>query len=156
MSAHREFSPELQEGIVWFRLAWRTLPRQPFTLRPGHRVTDTDRFYAALDQDIRAGPTGVRARTPALQQDLADLLRQVEPILRDCEHDMDAPATLQPIPLLLLTQEQAAGALNISERKFWDIVDAGEIPRVSIGRAVRFRPADLQAWIDAQVARETK
>lgn len=68
---------------------------------------------------------------------------------------MEAPANLQPIPLLLLTQEQAAAALNISERKFWDIVRDGGIPRVRVGRCLRFRPSDLQKWIDAQVARES-
>lgn len=62
-------------------------------------------------------------------------------------------ATVQPIPLLLLKQEQAAAALSISERKFWEIVHRGEIPRVCIGRSVRFRVSDLQDWIDSQVRR---
>lgn len=73
-----EFSPELCELIGWFRLAWHQLPPEPFTLRPGVQVSDTERFYASLAQDIRAGPAGPRAQSTALQQDLADLRRHID------------------------------------------------------------------------------
>lgn len=90
MNTPREFSPELSELVGWFRGVWPTLPRRPFTLRAGHHVSDPDRFFASLAQDIRAGPNGARARVPALQHDLADLRRHVESI-HECEHAIDHP-----------------------------------------------------------------
>jgi hypothetical protein len=87
MTHSREFSPELCELIGWFRLPWHMLPGEPFTLRPGHRVVDPQKFYGALAHDIRAGPDGPRARSPALQRDLGDLRRHIESITRDCDHD---------------------------------------------------------------------
>lgn len=51
---------------------------------------------------------------------------------------------------LLWTSRQAAKALAISERKLWDLTDTGAIPCVRIGRAVRYDPSDIRAWIDAQ------
>jgi excisionase family DNA binding protein len=54
-----------------------------------------------------------------------------------------------PAPMLL-TVRQAAEALQISERKLWGMAAAGEIPRVRIGRSVRYDPTDLRAWIERQ------
>jgi excisionase family DNA binding protein len=51
---------------------------------------------------------------------------------------------------MLLTVRQAAEALQISERKLWSMTASGEIPRVRIGRSVRYDPIDLRAWIEAQ------
>jgi excisionase family DNA binding protein len=50
---------------------------------------------------------------------------------------------------LLLKVREAANALNISERKLWEMTKRGAIPAVRIGRAVRYDPADLQAYIEA-------
>lgn len=36
---------------------------------------------------------------------------------------------------LLLTQPQAAAFLNICERKFWEIVNEGKIPKLKVGRS---------------------
>jgi excisionase family DNA binding protein len=52
--------------------------------------------------------------------------------------------------VLLLKPREAAKALSISERTLWELTDHGKIPHVRIGRAVRYDPRDLQAWIDAQ------
>lgn len=49
----------------------------------------------------------------------------------------------------LLTARQAAAALAISARKLWSLTNIGDVPSVRIGRAVRYDPADLAAWIDA-------
>ena len=54
---------------------------------------------------------------------------------------------------LLWTCREAAKALGISERKLWDVTNQGAIPCVRIGRAVRYDPADIRAWIDAQKKR---
>ena len=60
--------------------------------------------------------------------------------------------SLQP---MLLTARQAAAALSISERTLWGLTVRGELPVVRIGRAVRYDPRDLQAWIDRSKQRQT-
>jgi excisionase family DNA binding protein len=50
---------------------------------------------------------------------------------------------------LLLTEREAAKALSVCQRTLWQLRTDGEIPCVRIGRAVRYRPADLHAWVAA-------
>ena len=45
---------------------------------------------------------------------------------------------------LLVTPRHAAQMLSISERTLWGMAD---IPRVRIGRAVRYDIDDIRAWI---------
>jgi excisionase family DNA binding protein len=59
------------------------------------------------------------------------------------------PTPTAPAPLLL-TAKQAAAALAISERKLWSLTAGQALPVVRIGRAVRYSPAALQAWIEGQ------
>lgn len=47
---------------------------------------------------------------------------------------------------LLVTLPEAAQMLSISERVIWNLGMRGEIPRVRIGRSVRFRVADIESW----------
>jgi excisionase family DNA binding protein len=54
---------------------------------------------------------------------------------------------------LLWTSREAAAALSISERTLWKLTHKGDIPCVRIGRAVRYDPATIRAWIDAQSTR---
>ncbi|MBM3995696.1 MAG: helix-turn-helix domain-containing protein [Planctomycetes bacterium] len=65
---------------------------------------------------------------------------------------IDPPAAesivLAPIVRLLLTPKEAAAALGISPRLLWSKTKIGEIPCIQIGKAVRYSPAALQAWID--------
>jgi len=65
--------------------------------------------------------------------------------------DRDRPFPL-PVaqPRLLITPSEAAFALSISTRKLWSLTNAGQIPCVRLGRAVRYSPADLQEWIQGQ------
>ncbi len=51
---------------------------------------------------------------------------------------------------LLLKPDQAAAALAISPRLLWTLNKSGELPSLRIGRAVRYDPRDLVAWIDRQ------
>jgi excisionase family DNA binding protein len=51
---------------------------------------------------------------------------------------------------LLITADEAAAALSISTRKLWSLTTAGVIPCVRLGRSVRYSPAELQDWIQAQ------
>ncbi len=53
---------------------------------------------------------------------------------------------------LLMTPDEAAGALTISPRKLWAMTNCGEIPCVRIGRSVRYDPDDLRLWIEEQKA----
>ena len=55
---------------------------------------------------------------------------------------------------LLLTVRQAAQRLAIGERTLWELTRRGAIPCVRIGRAVRYAPSDLEAYISRQ--KETK
>jgi excisionase family DNA binding protein len=52
-----------------------------------------------------------------------------------------------PVEPLLLTARQAAAALTVSERTLWALTKCGAISCIRIGRAVRYDPADLQAFI---------
>jgi excisionase family DNA binding protein len=58
--------------------------------------------------------------------------------------------TNDPTEFLLWTSRQTAKVLAISERKLWELTNKGAIPCVRIGRAVRYDPADIRTWIDAQ------
>lgn len=50
----------------------------------------------------------------------------------------------------LLTPDEAAKALRISVRTLRDMTDAGEVPSVRFGRAVRYDPADLQTLANSK------
>jgi len=68
---------------------------------------------------------------------------------------MSAPATANAVPnrCLLLKPNETAAALAISPRLLWTITQQGELPCVRIGRAVRYDPDDLRAWIERQKAK---
>ena len=67
--------------IDWFDSA--DLPVTPFRLRSGVEVTDPQRFYTSLKNDIELGVEGARALTGALQEDLEGLF--------DLFNDAEAP-----------------------------------------------------------------
>lgn len=49
----------------------------------------------------------------------------------------------------LLTRAEASRFLALSPRKLDQLAASGELPRVKIGAAVRFDPADLEAFVAA-------
>jgi excisionase family DNA binding protein len=53
---------------------------------------------------------------------------------------------------LLLKPKEAAQALSISVRTLWTLTQTGQIAALRAGRIIRYRPADLQKWVDANVA----
>ncbi len=53
----------------------------------------------------------------------------------------------------LLRIEQIAERLSVSRSMAWKLIDSGALRSVRIGRAVRVRPADLEAYL-ADPARE--
>ncbi len=54
----------------------------------------------------------------------------------------------EPSQLALIRPADAAAALAISSRKLWAMTNAGEIPCVRFGRAVRYDPEDLREIIE--------
>lgn len=55
--------------------------------------------------------------------------------------------TTSPERKLALTYREAAQALGLSERKVWELVDQGLLKAVRIGRCVRIRRVDLEAFL---------
>jgi excisionase family DNA binding protein len=49
---------------------------------------------------------------------------------------------------LLLTIQEAAEALGISQRKLWGMTDSREIPHVRLGRCLRYPVRELEQWIN--------
>jgi excisionase family DNA binding protein len=55
-------------------------------------------------------------------------------------------ANHSPTPLLVDTK-MAAELLTIGERSLWRLTKRGDIPAIRLGRSVRYRVADLEAYI---------
>jgi excisionase family DNA binding protein len=51
---------------------------------------------------------------------------------------------------LLLKVEQVADRLNLGRAKTWQMVMAGEIPSLTIGRSRRVPAAALREWVERQ------
>lgn len=63
-------------------------------------------------------------------------------------------AVAAPIPPLLLDERQACAALGgISCRTLFNLRRRG-LPFVRVGSRIMYRPADLAAWVNAQLQRE--
>jgi excisionase family DNA binding protein len=56
-----------------------------------------------------------------------------------------------PPPPLLVTPREAARLLSIGSRKLWELTNCGAIPSVRVGRALRYRPADIEQWVASRV-----
>ena len=48
----------------------------------------------------------------------------------------------------LMTYEEVAKLLNLSERYIAKLVALGEIPPIKIGKSVRFNPTKIQEWVE--------
>jgi len=55
------------------------------------------------------------------------------------------------LPDALLDADAAAQRLNITPRHIRALVYRRQIPYVKVGRLVRFRAADLDAWVESRV-----
>ena len=51
---------------------------------------------------------------------------------------------------LVKSDVAAREILAISERKLWEMTNAGLVPHVRLGRCLRYSPAALQAWMENQ------
>ncbi|ACY48968.1 helix-turn-helix transcriptional regulator [Rhodothermus marinus] len=54
--------------------------------------------------------------------------------------------------LRLLTVKEACRLLNVSRSLLWKARKRGELRAVYLGRAVRFRLSDLEAWLEQKAA----
>jgi excisionase family DNA binding protein len=63
-------------------------------------------------------------------------------------------STLAPTPTIyqLITEKQVCAYLNVSKRNLYCWRMAGLIPYLKIGRAVRYRPADVEATLKRMTA----
>ncbi|MFM7318335.1 MAG: helix-turn-helix transcriptional regulator [Isosphaeraceae bacterium] len=51
---------------------------------------------------------------------------------------------------VLMSAEELAEMLRISERTLWRLLSAGQIPKpVRIGRSTRWRANEIREWIDS-------
>ncbi len=53
-------------------------------------------------------------------------------------------------PRLLLRIPEAAKALGLGRTKIYELIAAGELPVIHVGRAVRVSVTALQKWVEAQ------
>jgi excisionase family DNA binding protein len=56
---------------------------------------------------------------------------------------------------ILLTAEQVAERLQISQSFAYTLMSRGEIPTVRMGRSVRVRPQDLEKYIESNIHNPT-
>ena len=63
---------------------------------------------------------------------------------------MKSDETASSGPLMKI--EAAAAYLGYTVGTLYNKVAAGEVPHIRLGRAIRFRRSDLDAWIDEQAA----
>jgi excisionase family DNA binding protein len=61
--------------------------------------------------------------------------------------DVTKGEQIQMMPETLLTGIEVANILKVSRSYAYTLLQRGEIPKVRIGRAVRVRPSDLDAYI---------
>lgn len=69
-----QWNPVDNALIDWFtNTGQHLIPDKPFQFTPWQKVLGKDKFVAALLSDIKCGPSGPRAQSCALQEDLARL-----------------------------------------------------------------------------------
>lgn len=52
----------------------------------------------------------------------------------------------------MLTVNEVAEYLRVNPQTVYRKAKAGELPAVRIGRVIRFRKAELEAWLDQEVS----
>jgi excisionase family DNA binding protein len=58
------------------------------------------------------------------------------------------PALEPPIDRMLLTVEEAAAVLGVGRSLMFELIAAGEVATVRVGRLRRVRPEDLRSYVD--------
>jgi excisionase family DNA binding protein len=101
---------------------------------------------STIDSSSTNGHTAPRA-TAVFNLDLEAVAKQIAAAILPHLEKRQERTVESLTPALLLTPRQAAEVLCISERMLWDLKEAGEIPVIPIGRAVRYARSDLESWI---------
>jgi excisionase family DNA binding protein len=63
---------------------------------------------------------------------------------------MDVPSSQDDASRWLLRPEEVAHLLNISRSKVYELLAAGELPSIQIGRTRRIRRDQLMQWLEDQ------
>jgi excisionase family DNA binding protein len=63
---------------------------------------------------------------------------------------LDPSTTANSTPAALMTLEQLAQYLGVTPRWVYDNHQKLGIPAFQIGRTLRFRPGDVDAWLDTR------
>ena len=64
---------------------------------------------------------------------------------------MDGDKNVTSVRLPLMTSQQVAKFLQVSERTLWELTEPrGPIPAVRIGRSVRYVPEAIEMWLSTQ------
>lgn len=71
----------------------------------------------------------------------------------DTEEVRDRMETTTPAKLLL-SAEEAARALGIGRTRMYELLRAGNVPSVKLGRSRRIRPEDLDEFVERLAAGE--
>ena len=61
-------------------------------------------------------------------------------------------STLMNVPVtdrILLRPSEGADVLGVCERTLWTLSQTAGLPRVRLGKAVRYRPEALKEWAEA-------
>lgn len=58
--------------------------------------------------------------------------------------------SVTPTASRLMTADEVAHLLQIHPRTVYAMARMGQIPSRRVGRSVRFLPAEIEAWIEAQ------
>lgn len=64
-----------------------------------------------------------------------------------------AAKTAKAVPKLLCTVVDASAALSLSRSKVYELINAGVLPTVHVGRSVRFRVTDLETFVQRQMSK---
>ena len=67
---------------------------------------------------------------------------------------MTDTAPFQPMPVALVTINQAATALQVSSRTVYRLIELGELKPIKIGRLSRIPVSQIYSWIEKQTQSE--
>lgn len=72
-------------------------------------------------------------------------------------HDPASRKPNEPAERLLVTVEELATILSVSQRTVWRLLSAGKIPQpIRFGGSARWRLTEINSWIEAGCPQETK
>lgn len=57
------------------------------------------------------------------------------------------------VPRLLCTVMDASSALSLSRSKVYELINAGMLPTVHVGRSIRLPVADLESFVQRQMSK---